>query len=73
MEKNIVCVMLPDGRSLVATDKGDNEYPGIQIALHDKDSKATGIIAWVEYNTGRTDYSADERLRAVLWDKNRVL
>lgn len=59
-------VTLPDGRILVATDKGSESHPGIQIALVTDDTVTR--IAWVEYNSIRPDYTLDERLRFILWN-----
>ena len=67
-------VPLPDGRMLHADDKCDPNYPGIQI--HEVTKKKSGkevldIIAWVEYNTGRADYTDEQRLRGLLWTKKK--
>lgn len=62
-----IIVPLPDGRQLVAYDKQDPNYPGIKIDLIDSDGSEDSI-AWVEYNTQRSDYAPEQKLRLLLWN-----
>jgi len=64
-----IMVPLPDGRSLVAYDKKNEDHPGITVELHAADARDV-MIAMIEYNTCRPDYSPEQRLRMLLWDKN---
>lgn len=64
-----IVVPLPDGRILRASSKQDNDYPGIQIVLQ-KGGEAfpnDDIIVWAEYNTGRPEYSDQQKLRIIAW------
>jgi len=62
-----VTVALPDGRKLTACDKRDAEYPGIKLVLTTPDEKQS-FISWAEYNTVRSEYQPNERLRLFLWN-----
>lgn len=66
IEQNHIIVPLPDGRQIVALDKKDPDYPGIKIELIHKDGFQE-CIAWAEYNEVHDDYTADQRLRLMLW------
>jgi len=61
----VITILLPDGRKLVASDKNDSDYPGVQISIVSIGG-TEDIIAWAEYNTCRTDYSANQKLRLLL-------
>lgn len=63
-----LCVVLPDGRKLIATDKDDGDYPGIQIELHTSTGQPETLV-WVEYNTIRQDYKDGDRLRVIVWNQ----
>lgn len=61
-------VVLPDGCQLIATDKGDEDYPGIQIQLQSMTGELETVV-WVENNTIRKDYNQEERLRVIVWNQ----
>jgi len=62
-----ITIVLPDGRQLIAKDKGDNDYPGISIELVNADG-SQNLIAWAEYNTACDSASPEQRLRQILWN-----
>ena len=57
MNNKRIRVVLPGARVLIASDRCDPEYPGIDIRIIEPDDESGGygdVIAWVEYSPNDT-------------------